>query len=137
MTRGIAYVVGCALMLTGVAGLLADPGDNQPVGWALWFAGGVVAHDLVIAPLVFVAGRALRGLPGTVRAGLLVSVLVVAGTLPVLLGLGRKPDNPSILPLPYGRNLLLVLAVVWAATGVATGVVLVARRIAAQRGAVR
>lgn len=115
MRRWIAYGMGCALMLTGAIGLLAA--NDHLIGWALWFGGGIVLHDLVIAPLVVAAGWALRGVPGVVRAGLLVSVLVVAGTLPVVLSLGRMPGNPTILPLPYGRNLLLVLAAVWAATG--------------------
>jgi len=115
--RRVAYAVGCALILTGAVGLLSDAADDHPIGWALWFGGGIVAHDLVIAPLVVAAGWALRRVPGAVRAGILVSVLVVAGTLPVVLALGRKPDNPSILPLPYGRNLVLVLAAVWLATG--------------------
>lgn len=125
MRRWIAYAVGCALMLTGVVGLLSDAGDTNPLGWALWFGAGVVLHDLVIAPLVIAAAWAMRRVPGTIRAGVLVSVLVVAGTLPVVLGLGRRPDNPSILPLPYGRNLLLVLAAVW----LGTAVVLVLRRV--------
>lgn len=118
--RWAAYSAGGALMIFGAAGLLSDPADTHPIGWALWFGGGVVAHDLVIAPLVLVAGWALRPLARPVRAALLVSVLVTAGTLPVVLALGRMPGNPSILPLPYGRNLLFVLAVVWLLTAAAT-----------------
>ena len=114
-TRWAGYAAGGALMLTGAVGLLAA--DDHLLGWALWFAGGIVLHDLVIAPLVVATGWALRGLPRAVRAGLLISVLVVAGTLPVVLSPGRVPGNPTILPLPYGRNLLLVLAAVWVATG--------------------
>lgn len=133
MTRWVAYAVGGALMLAGAVGLLADAADDHPLGWALWFGGGIVAHDLVIAPLVYVAARALRGLPGAVRAGILVSVLVIAGALPVLLTPGRDPGNPSILPLPYGRDLLLVLAAVWAVTGA----LLLARRLRDHRHAVR
>lgn len=132
-TRWTAYAVGCALMLTGAVGLLADPADDHPLGWALWFGGGIIAHDLVIAPLVFIAARALRGLPGAVRAGILVSVLIIAGALPVLLTPGRDPGNPSLLPLPYGRNLLLVLAAVWAVTGA----ILLGRWLRAHRRAVR
>lgn len=132
MTRWAAYAVGCALMLAGAVGLLADTADDHPLGWALWFGGGIVAHDLVIAPMVYVVARALRGLPGAVRAGILVSVLVIAGALPVLLTPGRDPGNPSILPLPYGRDLLLVLAAVWAVTGA----LLLARRLRDHRRAV-
>ena len=133
MTRRVAYAVGCALMLAGAVGLLADAADTHPLGWALWFGAGIVAHDLVIAPLVYVAGWALRGLPGAVRAGILVSALVVAGALPVVLSPGRDPGNPSLLPLPYGRDLLLVLAAVWTVTGA----LVLWRRRRAHRRAVR
>ena len=114
--RWAAYATGAALMAFGAAGLLSDPVDTHPAGWALWFGGGIIAHDLVIAPLVMAAGWALRPLARPLRAALLVSVLVTAGALPVVLGLGRRADNPSILPLPYGRNLVFVLAAVWLVT---------------------
>jgi hypothetical protein len=41
-----------------------------------------------------------------------VAGLVTLATLPTVLALGRRADNPSILPLEYGRNLLIVLALV-------------------------
>ncbi|HEY3682081.1 MAG TPA: hypothetical protein VGL93_03535 [Streptosporangiaceae bacterium] len=130
VARGAGYAFGGALMLFGLLGLLSDAGDDHPIGWALWFAGGVLVHDLVIAPVVVAAGWALRRVARPVRAGLLVSVLVVAGVAPVVLALGRKPDNPSILPLPYGRNLVLVLAVVWLGAGAVWAV----RRVRQRRG---
>lgn len=44
-------------------------------------------------------------------------------TLPLLVRPG-EPPNPSALPLPYGRNLAIVLA----AVAVVTGAVLLVRR---------
>ena len=33
--------------------------------------------------------------------------------LPFVIGAGRMPDNPTVLPLNYGRGLALVLAAIW------------------------
>ena len=32
--------------------------------------------------------------------------------IPVVIGAGRTPTNPSLLPLDYGRNLVIVLVVI-------------------------
>jgi hypothetical protein len=42
--------------------------------------------------------------------------------LPLVLGLGRSADNASLLPRPYGRGLLLILALVWSAAAVRVAV---------------
>jgi hypothetical protein len=49
---------------------------------------------------------------------MVVTGLLTAVALPVVLGFGRRPDNPSQLPLDYGRNLVLVLVLVWVAVAV-------------------
>jgi hypothetical protein len=128
VARALGYAAGGALLAFGAFGLLSDAGDDHPIGWALWFGGGVLVHDLVIAPVVVAIGWALRRVARPVRAALLVSVLVVAGVAPVVMALGRRADNPSILPLPYGWNLVFVLAAVWLATGAVWAVRLVRRR---------
>lgn len=134
--RRAGYAAGGALMLFGVAGLLADATRTHPLGWVLWFAGGIAVHDFVVAPLVALAGTALRRLRAgrAVRAASLVSAFVVAAASPVVLGFGRRADDPSVLPLPYGRNLLLILAVLWCAAGAAA---LVRRLHRAQAARVR
>jgi hypothetical protein len=43
-----------------------------------------------------------------------VSLAVGVVAFPLVLGFGRTPDNPSILPLAYGRGLFLILALTWA-----------------------
>ncbi|MEV5327024.1 hypothetical protein WBK31_37890 [Nonomuraea sp. N2-4H] len=105
--RWIMYAAGAALVLLGFAGLIAE---SNPVGWAVWFGGAAVAHDAILVPLVLLAGLALRRTGWAVRAAAIVAGTVTLATLPTVLALGRRGDNPSILPLAYGRNLLLVLA---------------------------
>jgi hypothetical protein len=114
---------GLALMAVGLY-LLVTGGQFK--GVALWLAGAVVLHDLLVAPLVLAVGLLLALLPAR---GLLRGALVTAGcltviALPVLLAPGT-PHNPSVLPLDYPRNWLLTLAAVAAVTTA----VLVARRL--------
>ncbi|MGW7358556.1 hypothetical protein ACWGI0_18475 [Streptomyces sp. NPDC054802] len=114
---------GLALMAVGLY-LLVTGGQFKDV--ALWLAGAVVLHDLLVAPLVLAVGLLLALLPAR---GLLRGALVTAGcltviALPVLLAPGT-PHNPSVLPLDYPRNWLLTLAAVAAVTAA----VLVGRRL--------
>ncbi|MET9930432.1 MULTISPECIES: hypothetical protein [unclassified Streptomyces] len=85
-----------------------DPGDVL-----VWLAGALVVHDGVVAPLVLTLGLLIAERPerGLWRGVLVVSGSVVLVALPLLLRPG-PPPNPSALPLPYGRNLVIVLAVV-------------------------
>jgi hypothetical protein len=122
--RWIGYALGGALVALGCAGLVLS---LDPVGWALWVGGILVAHDAVLVPVVLLAGVVVRRAGGPVRAGLIVAGLVTLATLPTVLALGRRADNPSILPLDYGRNLLIVLTLVGLIT-------LVPRILAAVRG---
>ncbi|MFC5752873.1 hypothetical protein [Actinomadura rugatobispora] len=115
--RILGHGVGGALIATGLWGL-ARESDVDLVGWAVWFGGAVLAHDAVLVPCVLLVGAATTRLPRSYRR-LVQGALMVGGTvtlvaLPFVLGLGRRADNPSILPLPYGRNLLIVLAAVLA-----------------------
>ena len=105
--RWILYAAGAGLVLLGVTGLIKE---SDPIGWAVWFGGAAVAHDAILVPLVLLAGPALRRTRRAVRAAAIVAGTVTLATLPTVLALGRRADNPSILPLDYGRNLLLVLA---------------------------
>lgn len=79
--------------------------------------------ESVLVPITMLAGApATRFLPGTFRAlvqgAFVVSAMVTLPLLPLLSGNGLDERDPSQQPLPYGRNLLLVLAGVWAVTGV-------------------
>ncbi|MBR7678485.1 hypothetical protein KDA82_37075, partial [Streptomyces daliensis] len=109
-------VTGTALLAVGVW-LLASGTREGTAGWtALWLAGAVGVHDLLLAPLVLLCGlllrRALpRGGRGVLRGGLITAGCLTLVALPVLLRPG-VPRNPTVLPLDYPRG--------WALTLVAT-----------------
>ncbi|MFA1543630.1 hypothetical protein [Actinomadura monticuli] len=131
MGVGAAYAAGLALIGLGLGGVAAD----VPVArWAAWFAGAAVLHDGVLVPAVLLAGLATGRLPGPyrriARAALIIGGCVTAIALPLVLGYGRRADEPSRLPLPYGRNLALVLAAITAVAAAAAA----ARLIAGRRG---
>lgn len=108
---------GAGLLLIAIGGrLLADLPD--PLDVLVWLGGALVLHDGLIAPLVLAAGFAVAAVParGPVRGALLTAGVLVLVTLPLLLRPGTPP-NPSALPLPYGRNLAVVLAAVAVAAG--------------------
>jgi hypothetical protein len=117
VVRRLLVGVGGSIMAYAVVGLARDH-DARPVGHLLFLAGVLAAHDLVLLPLVIAAGVLVgRWVPAAVRpvvvgAGI-VSVAVTLAALPLVFGYGRRADDPSALPLPYGRNLLLTLAAVW------------------------
>ena len=119
--RVALLVTGVLAMLYAAVGAVADLGGK--VGGVLIFLIAVlVAHDGVWLPLVLLAGAVLnRIVPARHRSLVRVAAIVVAAlgiaALPLALGLGRTADNPSALPLDYGRNLALVLLGVVAAAG--------------------
>ncbi|MEU7015230.1 hypothetical protein AB4225_10880 [Streptomyces sp. 2RAF24] len=102
--------LGVALVGLGTWLVVTEP---EPLGVALWFAGALVLHDGILAPLVLAVGLLLVGRRqrGVLRGALTVAGSVVLVTLPLLVRPG-EPPNPSALPLPYGRNLAIVLAAV-------------------------
>ncbi|MQA06601.1 MAG: hypothetical protein GEV07_29155 [Streptosporangiales bacterium] len=129
----IAYAAGTALAGYGVWLMLTTRTSRKLFDVFLWLAGALVVHDGIIAPLAVVVGLVVaRFVPAMVRApvqaGLFASGAVTVAAASLVLGLGRKPDNPSLLPLPYGRNLLLVLALIWATVAVLAGVKRIFRR---------
>jgi hypothetical protein len=80
----------------------------------------IVAHDLVLMPIALGIGAlVVRFAPAWARssaqAALFASVVVTAVSLPLLIGGGRTPDNPSRQPLDYPRGLLLTVGAIWLA----------------------
>ncbi|MFD8982697.1 hypothetical protein [Streptomyces sp. NPDC059564] len=113
------YALGVlGLLLIAIGGRLVA-GLPDPLDVAVWLGGALVLHDGIIAPLVLAAGLLVAAVParGLVRGALITGGALVLVTLPALLRPGA-PVNPSALPLPYGRNLLVVLAAVAAVTAV-------------------
>ncbi|MEV7521968.1 hypothetical protein [Streptomyces sp. NPDC091371] len=109
----LRWSLGAAgLLLIGIGGWqlsrLPAPGD---VG--VWLVGALVLHDGLIAPLVLAVGLLIAAGParGVLRGALVTGGSLLLITLPLLVRPGA-PANPSALPLPYARNLLLVLGAV-------------------------
>ncbi|MFC1439051.1 hypothetical protein ABUW04_12330 [Streptacidiphilus sp. N1-10] len=118
-------VAGVSLLVFGVQGLLDEPyltGHRLQV--LVWAAGGILLHDGVWIPLVLVVGLLLgRVVPdrvrGAVTAGLMTAAALAAVGLPAVVREHDHNGNPTLLPLPYLRNWLLLLAAVAAGTAVA------------------
>ncbi|MEU9856187.1 hypothetical protein [Streptomyces sp. NPDC047974] len=129
--RTLRYAVGgLGVGLIGLGAWLvaAQPASGNVL---VWLAGALLVHDGLLAPLVLAVGLLIAGRPerGLWRGALVIGGSVVLVTLPLLLRPGPAP-NPSALPLPYGRNLVIVLAVVAAG---AAGLHLVRRWRRSQR----
>jgi hypothetical protein len=106
----------------------------MPLVWLRWLVGLLLVHDLVLAPLVQVAGRRLHDRAPEpwrwpLQLGLVTSGVLVLASVPLLAGVGRRtqPGNASVLPGDYPRALAGVLAVVWLAA-LALGVIARRRR---------
>ncbi|TDC66317.1 hypothetical protein E1258_02975 [Micromonospora sp. KC207] len=114
--RAALVAVGVLLMGYAAVGALADPG-LQPAGVLLFLAGMLAGHDIVWMAGLLAAGAAIaRFVPdrhrSVARAATVSAAAITFVALPLVLGFGRPPDNPSVLPLPYGRNLAVVLLLV-------------------------
>ena len=120
-------VVGLGVVVFGLLGLLDHIPDTT--NWALWFFGGLLIHDAIVVPTVAVVAVLLgwllpvRVLP-VVQGVLVVAIVLTLVAIPVVGGWGRLANNPSLLPLDYGRNLAIVLGLV-----VAAGALLVVRAV--------
>jgi hypothetical protein len=124
-TRAALIGAGILTMLYAVGGALFDPG-LEAAGVLVFLVAVLAAHDAIWMPVVLVAGAALtrlvpRRLRPAARVAAISAASVTVVALPLVLGFGRTADNPSALPLPYGRNLVFVLLVIAAATLPAIG----------------
>jgi hypothetical protein len=120
----IGVAVGWALVVNGARGLLHDADATRPADAARWFAGLLLVHDAILVPVALLVGWAVgRLVPRVavvpVRLGVAGSAVVLALAWPLVRGYGRRAANPTLLPLDYTRNLLIVLAAIWAVVGVA------------------
>ena len=115
----ISAALGWAVIAWGVRGIFQHSLDTRPSNLAKFVVGGALLHDLVVAPVVIVAGVLLaRAVPrrgrAVVQAALVVSGIVALFSYPLVRAYGLAANNPTSLPHNYGLNLLLVLGVVWA-----------------------
>jgi hypothetical protein len=120
--RRTLIVIGALTMTYAVLGALTDA--DVKGGALVFLAGVLIAHDGVFVPITIAVGAlAGRFVPLRLRAfvasALVASLAVTVVALPAVLGRGRAADNPSLLPLHYGRGLLGIYAVIWAAAAAA------------------
>ncbi len=121
--RLLLGVGGAAMLAYGALGLLSAAPATAPVHTALWLAGGVLAHDLLVVPAVAGVGWLLvRLVPAwarpPVQGGLVVAAVLVLVSLPAVLRQGAPGGYPSLLPQDYRANLAGLLLAVAAGTAV-------------------
>lgn len=120
----ISAGVGWGVIGWGVFGIFSNSLDTRPANLATFVVGGALLHDLLVAPVVIVAGVLIaRAVPararGPVQAALVVSGIVALFAWPLVRAYGLAANNPTSLPRNYGLNLLIVLGVVWTAAAAA------------------
>jgi hypothetical protein len=133
-SRGALIATGTLVMGYAVLGAVRDE-PRHVLGHAAFLAAVLVLHDGLLMPLAIGVGALIgRFVPVPARAAVRVaaylSLALTVVALPFVLGFGRRPDDPSALPLNYGRGLAIALAAVW----LGTGAVLLTRRLAERRG---
>jgi hypothetical protein len=108
---------GVAMMGFGVWTLWVEKARiGLPASIGRWLLGGVIGHDAILAPVVFIACAVAGRLTGArVRRALALFLLaggslVIVG-LPDILRSGDNP-NPTVTPLDYPRNLTIALGAV-------------------------
>ncbi|MFE0579685.1 MULTISPECIES: hypothetical protein [unclassified Streptomyces] len=122
---GIRYAVGVSGAMCAAWGGWLLLQQREPWRIAVWLGGAVVVHDGLVAPLVL-AVAALVGAVGLRLRGVVRGALIVAGSLtaialpPLLRPAGVA--NPTVLPLDYLRNWLLLMAAIAVLTAAYTGV---------------
>lgn len=114
-------IVGWAAIGFGLWSLVQRSGATKPREFATLFLGLLLAHDLVLVPVVCTIGvRVGRRVPPAARAAvtaaLAVTGIVALVSFPLVAGFGRLVDNPSLLPRNYGLGLAIVLGAAWAVT---------------------
>ncbi|MBA2456227.1 MAG: hypothetical protein H0V48_06800 [Nocardioidaceae bacterium] len=130
MTRGVLLgragfgALGVGALAYG-AWLVWGLGSTQWLAVGKWLAGGVIAHDLLFAPVVVLVGViAARRLPSYARAPVAIAVVVWGSitlfAIPFLGRFGANATNPTLLDRPYRLSWLIGLVVVAAAVVVAS-----------------
>jgi hypothetical protein len=125
-TRLVLGAVGVAMGAFGALRFLQLDLDDL-VDAVLWLAGGVLLHDVVVAPLtIAVTFLATRLVPSRARTAVVVGAVVLATVtvtaVPVLGGWGVRADNPTLLDRDYTAGWLVFAGLV--VLGVVLGLVL-------------
>ncbi len=117
---------GLVVIGAGASVLVGKPLPSL-VSIALFLAGGVIAHDALLAPATAAGGAAAsRLVPRAYLAPLVVAVVLVGtltvASIPVLFGVNESPDNQTVDDRPYLASWLVILAVTALAVVVAGAV---------------
>lgn len=117
-----AFVVGWAIIVAGAMTAVHNARDAHPFALAVHVVTFDLGHDVLLVPtsllIAWIIGKAVPDVArGPVRAGFAVSTMFVLFAWPLIHRWGRRPTNSSTLPLDYGRNLTIVLVVVWLVVG--------------------
>ncbi len=134
--------LGAALLVLGGIVLLDQVSPRRYVGILSWFAGAIIAHDLIIAPIVFSVGvlmrRAGRRIPvavlAIVQGAIVVGAIMALIVFPEIYKKSVGTNNPTLVPLDYGINLAVFYAVLLVVTAIAVTIYL---RVFASRQKVR
>ena len=117
--RAVLGAAGGLLTAYGVWLLLSRQDLERNLDVALWLAGGVLVHDVLLGSVVIVVSLlATRLLPAVARpaagAGLVVLGSLTLLAVPFLGGFGREnaPDNPTLLDRDYTAGYLVLVATV-------------------------
>ncbi|MCM3887510.1 hypothetical protein [Frankia sp. R82] len=116
--RAVVAAAGLAVAGYGIAGLVTHPRATHPAHTLRWLLGGLLGHDVIVAPAAAVLGVLLSRIVAhpyraVIQAASFVSASVALASFPLWSGRVGHPANPSVDPLPYGRNLLVVLGAIW------------------------
>ena len=123
-TARVVLGVGGAAAVGWGFWLVHDDGIERWRSQLVWFVAGVLAHDGLIAPVVVVLGVvAARLISSRIRpvvaVGFIVWATVTAAAANVLLPVGGRPDNPSLMNRPYVAAWLVFTVVTVLAVGAA------------------
>ena len=131
--------LGVGVLAYGVRGLLTERNISDHAAVGEWLVGGVIGHDALLAPVVFVLCAIAYRFTNARWRGRLAALLLIGGSLilisvPALLRKGLN-SNKTVLPLDYARNLGVLLAVLVAGFALYGGIDATRRRRAIRRAA--
>jgi len=125
--RWLFYLAGTAMIGYGLWGQLFGR-DTNPRRYGELLLAAALGHDLLLAPVVLVAGLVVRKLlhrqvRGALQGAAIVGFALVLIAIPGVGRYGARSDNSSILPRDYTTGVLLSLG----AVGVGTLLVVLVR----------
>ncbi|HEU5333441.1 MAG TPA: hypothetical protein VFU73_11760 [Actinocrinis sp.] len=110
--RALLGAAGAAMLGYGAWGILHGAHESALESIGRWLLGGLILHDAVLAPFVFIAGYVAYRITGPRLRRALAAVLLVGGSallvsLPEFL-LPPGNTNPTVHPLNYARDFAIV-----------------------------